>query len=236
MPENIIEVKDLSVKLGGHPILRGISFTVREQEILAIIGPNGSGKSTLVKALLGLLPHSGQIKMPSLRIGYVPQYLDFDRSFPVTVEEFFLMNLPRAGFWLRSAETAEEIKKYLRYTGAGKLYGKPLGTLSGGELQRVMIACALTGNPEVLILDEPLAGVDVGGEESIQDLIEKLHKEFKLTIIMVSHDLDIVSRHASSVVCLNGEMVCFGSPADVLTNENLNKLYGQVKGFYHKHE
>lgn len=232
----IIEVKNLTVKAGDYPILENISFDVQEQEIVALIGPNGSGKTTLIKVLLGLMPAtSGSVKVNTKSIGYVPQRLEFDRGFPMSVEELFLIKMQHGRFWFRSKTAKDEIKKYLRYTGAEKLYSKLLGQLSGGEMQRVLIAHSLIDQPKILFLDEPLAGVDVGGEETIQDMIERLHEQFKLTILLVSHDLEVVYKHAVKVICINRQLVCFGVPGEVLTTENLEKLYGKVKAFYHHH-
>ena len=226
----------MGVTLNDHKILDHISFDVKEQEIVAVIGPNGSGKTTLIKVLLGLIQQtSGSVKINAERIGYVPQQLEFDRTFPITVAELFLLKLERSAFWFRSEKTNKEILKYLQYTGGEKLIDKKLGTLSGGEMQRVLIALALIDAPQVLILDEPLAGVDISGEETIQDMLERLHEKFKLTIVLVSHDLEIVFKHASQVICINQKMVCAGRPTDVLTEENLSRLYGQHKAIYHHH-
>lgn len=230
----IITVKNLGVNLNGHKLLEDISFDLEEQEIAALIGPNGSGKSTLIKAILGLIPiSSGSYQIKSARIGYVPQHLDFDQKFPLTVEELFLSKLSGGGMWGRGK--LEQIEKYLELTGARHLAQRQLGKLSGGELQRVLIAMTLTDNPDLLILDEPLAGVDVSGEESIQDLLEKLHEKYRLTILMVSHDLEVVFKRATKVICINKKLICVGHPGEVLTTENLEKLYGKVKAFYHHH-
>lgn len=234
--EKIIEVQNLSVSFNGHSILQNISFDVAKQEIVAIIGPNGSGKTTIIRALLGLLPISGgHFKVNSPSLGYVPQRLDFDRSFPLTVKELFLTRLEESNFWLSAGVAGEKIVEYLKQAGAQNLIDKNLGALSGGEWQRVLIAFALIDKPEILFLDEPLAGVDVAGEETIQDMLERLHEKFKLTILLVSHDLEVVFKHASKVICVNKNLVCVGRPGEVLTTENLIKLYGPVRAFYHHH-
>lgn len=232
--EPLLKVTDLKVDLNSQNILKNIDFELFENETLAIIGPNGAGKTVLFRALLGLVPTTGTITWKKdLTIGYVPQKLFIEPDLPLTTAEFFR---------LKGAKLAE-VKEAL--TGVGFSEDKPhkghlkehvlerkMGILSGGELQRVLIAWALLGGPEVLLFDEPTSGVDIGAEETIYSLLKKLQEKKKLAILLISHDLNVVYRFANKVICLNQKMVCFGPPRDVLDKESLAKLYGQEIGVY----
>ena len=233
---NILTVSGLKVEFNNHVILDDISFEVARDDTLAIIGPNGAGKSVLFRALLGLIPFSGKVEWAKdAKIGYVPQKLAVAKDLPLTVKEFLhfkessrtkIHEAVRSVGFLEQAEHLHNDKRVLNTR---------LGDLSGGELQRVLIAYALLGEPNVLLFDEPTAGVDVGGEETIYDLIHKLQKEDDLTIIFISHEIQVVSHYANSVLCLNKEKICFGPPIEVVNKENLAKLYGEDVHL-HKHE
>lgn len=228
----ILEVKNLSVKLDGKVLLHDISLEVNEGEVLTIIGPNGAGKTIFFRALLGLLPHGGEILWrPGIKIGYVPQKFAPDHSVPITVKEFLLLKSPR--FWAPSKESLDHLNHELRLVGLSTaVLPKPLYEISGGELQRILIAWAMLNHPDVLLFDEPTTGIDIGFEEKIYSLLRRLQNERGTTILLISHDLNVVYRYASSVLCLNKEMVCHGSPQQVLTPQELAKLYGEG-GFYH---
>lgn len=223
----ILEVTDLKVAFENGAVLNGISFSVRKGEVLAIVGPNGAGKSTLFRAMLGLVPHEGAITWaPDVRIGYVPQKLALERDIPLTVHEFLKLKDP----------TETYMKTALHDVGIhGHILNHALGVISGGELQRVMIAWALLGNPNVLLFDEPTAGIDLSGEETIYHLLHKLQDSHELTVLLISHDLNVVYRYADNVVCLNKQMICFGEPNDVLDPKGLAELYGGEARFYHHH-
>lgn len=231
---SIISVKNLNVVLNNHHILKDISFDIDKGEIVAIVGPNGSGKTTLLRALLGFLPYRGEIVIAgeppkslitiSSRIGYVPQHLEFDRTIPVTVEELLAIHQ------LKKSRGA--IAQALAAVGAEKLLGKRLGVLSGGEFQRVLLALALINQPEILFLDEPVAGVDVEGAGEIYELIKSLQKKQALTILLVSHDIDVVFRYAGKVLCINHALICQGVPREALTKETLEGLYGGERALY----
>ena len=240
MKDAILEVKNLSVVRNNHIILDKISFNVMKDETVAVIGPNGAGKTTLFKALLGLTPYTGEvIWAPKIRIGYVPQKLYVEADMPLTTYEFFSLK-ERDKNKIRDALTSVGLTD-----GAGQernveehILGNRLGFLSGGELQRVMIAWALLGNPDVLLFDEPTAGVDVVGEETIYSMLERLRSLNNLTIMLISHELEIVYKYATKVVCINKERICFGPPKDALDKESIEKLFGEEVHFYvhdHRH-
>jgi zinc transport system ATP-binding protein len=223
-----LSVKDLNVKLNGEEILLDLTFDVYDGEVLAILGPNGAGKTTLLKALLGIVPHEGIVKWrEGVKVGYVPQRLPFIKDLPLSVKEFFqLVNTSKG-------ETIEILKSI----GLGEeILGKKIGDLSSGQFQRILIGWALASNPNVLLFDEPLAGIDIGGQESVYNLLEKLKEDRNLTILFVTHELSIVYRLADRVLCLNKRMLCTGAPREMLTPEAISNLYASpVKFYQHKH-
>lgn len=224
---SFLTLHDVSVHHGDRLAVDHVSFTVEAGETVAIIGPNGSGKTTLLKAILGLLPLSegGVHWEHPPRFGYVPQRIDLDRGFPLTVEELLLLRLGRKPFWRHDARTHNAVATELRRVGAERLVEKRVSELSGGELQRVLIASALIGKPNVLCLDEPSSGIDMEGEEALYALIHRLAHEEQLTVLLVSHDLDIVYQYATKVVCINRCLVCAGAPRTVLTPDMVERAY-----------
>ena len=235
--KNILTVTGLKVDFDNHTILDDVSFEVRRDSTLAIIGPNGAGKSVLFRALLGLVPYKGIITWNSdAKIGYVPQKLAIAKDLPLTVNEFLHFKegsqtkiyevIESVGF-LKEAEHAHNDKRVLNTR---------LGDLSGGELQRVLIAYALLDNPNVLLFDEPTAGVDIAGEETVYSLIHKLQADDDLTIIFISHELGVVYQYADTVLCLNKEKVCYGPPRIVIDKESLAKMYGEDIHLYKHHD
>ena len=231
--ETVLTVENLGVKFDENEVLKGMNFFVQKGDVLAIVGPNGAGKSVLFQALLGLLPYSGEIKwMKGAKISYVPQKLHIDKELPLSVEEFMRLK----------SKNKDEIIKALNSVGITDEYHiekhflkKRLGWLSGGQLQRVLIAWAIVDDPDVLLFDEPTAGIDVGGEETIYNLIKKLRDQRDMTVLLISHDLNIVYKYANNVLCVNKKMLCYGAPNDVLDPSALVNLYGGEAGFY-KHE
>ena len=204
-------------------IIKELSFRVQEGEIVTILGPNGAGKTTLLKTLLGMIPYKGKIQWKEgIKKGYVPQRLPFIKDFPLTVKEFFRLK----------ENSKEKIKKVVKAVGLEKFLDRRIGNLSSGEFQRTLIAWALLKNPKVLLFDEPIAGIDIRGEETIYSLLLKLNKKRKLTVLLVTHDLSVVFRFSSYVICLNRQPVCQGKPKKVLTPEALQKLYGTEIKFY----
>jgi zinc transport system ATP-binding protein len=234
--EQAIQLQSVTVRQGGLEILSGISGGIPSGSVTAIIGPNGAGKTTLLRAILGLCPYTGSIdffdrsgarlsKPP--RLGYVPQRLDFDRGMPITVRDLLLLDQQRMPLWLgRSARALDQAKVQLRRVEAERLLDRPMGKLSGGEFQRVQLAMALMVDPEVVFLDEPISGVDVKGGLLFCDLLESIQREARLTVVMVSHDLSVVSKHATHVLCLNRELVAAGPVEKVLTQSNLGDVFG----------
>jgi len=222
----LLTVLHLSVQLGNNVIVNDVSFNVAEGSILAVVGPNGAGKTTLMRAVLGLIPYEGNVEWHEpAALGFVPQRLDFDRTMPVTVTEFF-----RAGLKTGGVATA------LTRIGAAHLLKSRMGDLSGGELQRVLLAFALSGKPKMLFLDEPASGIDVGGGETIYSLIHDLAEAGRITVFLISHDLDVVFKYADEVICLNKTMLCRGVPNKVLTSGALQQMYGEhVSHFSHGH-
>ncbi len=235
--KNILSVKNLSVELEGEKIIDDLSFDVKEGETFVILGPNGAGKTVLLKALLGLIPYQGEINWQSSgRIGYAPQRLPLIKDIPLSVEEFFK-------FKKISGKERAEILKEVGIDDTS-VFKKRLGWLSSGQFQRILIAWALAGLPadeagdcRVLLFDEPTAGVDIGGEETIYHLLHKIKKEKNLTVFLVSHDLSIVFKYATNILCLNKQKICWGSPKEALTTENLARLFGgEVKFYPHNHD
>jgi len=224
--EIILKVKNLNVELDNRKIIDDLSFEVKRGETLVILGPNGAGKSVLLKTLLNLLPHKGEVKWgKNIKIGYVPQRLPFIKNIPLSVKEFFE---------LKSTKNVGEV---LDLVGLNiSVENQSVGTLSSGQFQRVLIAWALINDPEVLLFDEPTSGIDIGGEETIYSLLNNLKKKKELTIFLVTHDLNIVYQEANNVLCLNHQKICYGLPKEVLTTQNIEKLFGgNVKFFEHNH-
>jgi zinc transport system ATP-binding protein len=236
-----IEMRDVTVHLRKREILLDVTCDIPAGRITAVIGPNGAGKTTLLLAILGLIPYTGRIVFPAStrgapRIGYVPQRLDLDRGLPCTVQDLFALSLKGGPHWLGLKErTRKRIRESLERVGAGRLEKHFLGKLSGGELQRVLLALALEGDPDILLLDEPTAGVDAPGEQMFCDILEALQKERNLTVVLISHDLSVVSNHAEQVICLNRTVRCSGG-LSVLSEENLLKTYGlHIQIYPHTH-
>jgi ABC-type Mn2+/Zn2+ transport system ATPase subunit len=232
-----LKVQDLTVwfERQERPAVEAVSFSLEEGQIAILIGPNGSGKSTVLRAILGLVPFTGDVQVfgvPAVearrQIGYVPQRLTFDLTLPLTVEE--AVRMPLLGD--RSADTEDALRHFTGALGVADLLDKPLGALSGGQLKRTLIARAMVTRPRLLLLDEPEAGIDVGGEQTLYELLQRLVAHHRLTALVCSHDLDLVFRYADQVLCLNRRLQCSGPPADILTADALARLYGPVTGLY----
>jgi zinc transport system ATP-binding protein len=224
----VLQVSDLTVALDGQPVVTNVSLTLRRGEILTILGPNGAGKTVFLRALLGTIPHQGAIAWRSgTRIGYVPQRLPYIRDIPLSVADFFALKRHGGG----------DVDTMLDAVGLGaELRARRIGDLSSGQFQRVLIAWALAGDPRVLLFDEPTTGVDVSGAETVYALLGRLHRERSLTMLIVTHDLAVVHKLSSTVLCLNKQPVCQGPPLSALTPETLQRLYGtEVKFYEHKH-
>ena len=216
---SLIEARHLCVRLGGTEVLHDISLAVEPGEIITVVGPNGSGKSTLLRALLGILrPAAGRVtRAPGLRLGYVPQRLQIDRSMPITVRRF--LSLPVR---VTDAQAAEVLVR-VGMDGSATLQ---MAALSGGQLQRVLLARALLARPQVLMLDEPTQGLDQPGEAAFYRLIEEVRAGTGCAVLMVSHDLHVVMAASDRVVCLNGHVCCEGTPQVVSSAPEYRALFG----------
>lgn len=234
MPDQtLLKVKNLCVTLENRSIIKDVSFSVERGKALAVIGPNGAGKTMLMRALLDTIPHTGSVAWRrKTKIGYVPQRLSLDRFMPVTVEEF--LRLKTKGFWTGKKSFLEHRDHELGLVGLPvSAIEKQISELSGGEFQRLMIAWALVTHPDILLLDEPTSGIDIGSEETIYNLVHRLQKERGLAVILVSHDLNVVYRYADQVLCLNKRMICFGAPREILTPQELKEIYGAAEFYAH---
>lgn len=217
---SLISLNNVAVEVNHQKILYDISFTISPNKIITLLGPNGAGKSTLVKVILGLIPAtSGTIKRsPNLTIGYVPQSINLNPTLPITVKRFMQLN--------RQLKN-NDITNMLSMVKAEYLIDKSLHQLSGGELQRVLLAQALAKQPQLLILDEPTQGVDVNGQVLLYDLIANARTQFNCGVLMVSHDLHLVMAKTDEVICLNHHICCSGSPAIVSNDPEFISLFGQ---------
>jgi zinc transport system ATP-binding protein len=225
--KTILSVKGLTVKLDGRTILSDLSFELHAGEMLAVIGPNGAGKTVLLKTLLRMLPYQGEIKwMSNASIGYVPQRVAADRQLPLSASD--LLNA-KARFLKLSQADIESAASVANLS--PELLNANMGILSGGQFQKVLIAVALLGQPNVILFDEPTASLDELTEERIYELLYRL-KEQGLTVVLVSHDLSVVYRYATMVLCVGKGKPCYGPPKEVLTPEALEALYSAPPKFY----
>ncbi|OKH38329.1 ABC transporter ATP-binding protein [[Phormidium ambiguum] IAM M-71] len=248
----VLKVENLTVYRGNYLAVRDVSFELKSGTDTAIIGPNGSGKSTLVQAILDLLPKSSGCveifgrplkRLGSWRhfIGYIPQQFIFDRSFPISVSE--LVGLGWSGetsfqlsrVWERNWEKEKAIAKALQRVNADRLRQQAIGTLSGGELKRVLLAYCLVSPRKLLVLDEAFAGVDISGEADFYYLLNELKNEQGWTVLQISHDLDMVNSNCDQVICLNQTVVCSGQPETILSPQNLLATYGPTFSRYQHH-
>lgn len=200
----LLSISNLKVKIDKHVIINGISFEVKKDDVLAVVGPNGAGKTVLFRTLLGFIPFEGEITwQDNLKIGYVPQKLSIAKDLPLTTQEFLSLKEKNKKNIIQILEDVgfEENKPHERHL-SGHILKRRLGVLSGGELQRVLIAFALLGHPNVLLFDEPTAGVDLSGEETIYSLLHKLQAKQDLTILLISHEPEIVHDYADKILDL----------------------------------
>jgi zinc transport system ATP-binding protein len=245
---NLVTIRDLKVTLGGKSILRGVNADLARGRITALIGLNGSGKTTILRAILKEIPYIGRSRftcghdhnqpMPQ-HVGYVPQKLNIDARLPLTVRDLLGLALLRRPLFLGIGRRAERTMCALleRVWMPLALLDQPVEKLSGGELQRVLLALALHPEPELLLLDEPAAGIDFKLEQKFYDLIADLNHTTGVTILLVSHELSVVSKYAHHVLCLKDGLVqCEGTPQEIFSGEMMAQIFGAEKGVYaHRH-
>ena len=231
--KTLLKLENSSFSKNNKYLVEGVSLEVKQGEIVTLIGPNGSGKSTTAKIALGIYKEiEGKVSKFTNKIGYVPQKISIDWTLPIRVIDFMsLTNDP----------TDEQINIALNLTGVEHLKNKSLGNLSGGEFQRVLIARAIAKQPEVLVLDEPVQGVDFKGEIALYELIKKISEELNCGILLISHDLHVVMSATDFVVCLNGHVCCSGTPQVVAKNNEYQELFGDrastiLSIYEHKHD
>ncbi len=218
--EPLLRVKNLTIDRGHHRVVEGVSFDLHQGSHTAIIGPNGAGKSSLVQAVLGLIPFQGTIEFSAeFTVGYIPQKFPFDRGFPLSVKEMVALGAGRRA-------SPQKVREALWEVGLADKSHRPIGVLSGGELKRMLLAHCLVLNPQLLVLDEAMAGVDRQGALCFMELLKQLRRCHGWTILEVSHDIKILEHQADWVIGLNRSVVIAGSPSQLLTPEHLAKLYG----------
>ena len=229
----LVKLNNAGFKQNDKWLVEGVSLTVEKGKIVTLIGPNGSGKSTTAKIALGIYKNiEGSVEKYTNKVGYVPQKISIDWTLPLRVKDFMT---------LTENLKDEDINEALSLTGVIQLKNKNLGDLSGGEFQRVLIARAISKKPELLVLDEPVQGVDFTGEIALYKLIKKITDELNCGILLISHDLHTVMSATDHVVCLNGHVCCSGSPMDVAKNNEYKALFGEqasqiLSRYEHKHD
>ena len=232
-----LKIENLTVKIGGETILDNINLHMHCGQLVALIGPNGAGKSTLIRAILGQREYEGSItfqtggKREKLRIGYVPQSPAFDRADPVSVLDLFTCCIfKRPAFLPPTKQMRAKVLECLTRVHGEALIDKRVGTLSGGELQRVLLALALEPMPNMLILDEPLSGVDVEGMELLMDMLDEIRSKYDLSILMTTHDFSTLETHVDRVVLLQGTILRKGTPMDVLNSDEFARAFHMTGG------
>jgi len=233
----LVEMQGVDITLGGRKVLSGADIQVREGEIVTLIGPNGAGKTTAVRVALGLLrPEKGTVSRDKgVKIGYMPQRLSIEPSLPLTVNRFLSLGLDR------HARGKGRRKDILDELGISHVGDSPVQQVSGGEMQRVLLARALLRNPDLLVLDEPVQGVDVGGQAELYALIRRIRDERQCGVLMVSHDLHVVMAATDHVVCLNQHVCCAGHPRAVSRDPAFVALFGrdiasELALYHHEHD
>jgi len=229
------KIENFGVTFGKTQVLKDVNLHIHCGELTALIGPNGAGKSTLLKAILGEVKHTGELKFMEAEgekhdkplIGYVPQHLSFDTGSPVSVFDLFMSSLVKTPSWLYKPKgIRKKVEECLAKVNAEHLIDRRLGALSGGELQRVLLALALEPVPHLLLLDEPVSGIDQNGLEMFYNTLMELKQNYDLSIILVSHDLDLVLKYADRVVLIKGTVLASGTPSEMSNNEMLLKTFG----------
>ena len=231
-----IKINNLSVSFGDEKVLDDVSLHMHCGELTVIIGQNGAGKSTLLRAILGQIPHEGNIEFKEtktgnisnvMKIGYVPQMLNIERELPMTVYDLFATFISKYPVWLpKSRKLYAKIKEQLKLFSVEDCIDKQVGKLSGGQLQRVMLSIAVTPMPDLLILDEPVSGIDENGVRDFYRLVDEMKHKHDLAVLLVSHDLELVRKYADKVVLLDNTILCQGKPSEVFENDSFKKVFG----------
>ena len=230
-----IDLDHVSVTRGGQTLLQDVSMHIHCGQLTALIGQNGAGKTTLIRALLGQLPHGGTIRhlnehgrdVPHLVTGYVPQHLEFDREAPLIVQDLMAAAFSRRPIWTGvGKKTREAVLEALTEVNAAELVNRPLGRCSGGELQRVLLALSLHPAPDLLVLDEPVSGVDSNGLAMFLDTVSRLRRRHHMAILLVSHDLRLVREYADHVVLLDRSVLAQGAPDYVFESPEFDRVFG----------
>jgi zinc transport system ATP-binding protein len=223
----LVEARSVTLRLGGRPALENIDLAVHAGEIVTVVGPNGAGKTTLVRVLLGLIaPDAGEIRRrQGVRIGYVPQHLVVDETLPLTVRRFLGLGAYRDRKWDRKRD-GERAFAALEEVGAIQLLDKPVQVLSGGEMKRMLLARAVSRDPDLLVLDEPSAGVDIAGQADLYALVRAIRDRRDCGIVLVSHNLHLVMAATDHVVCLNRHICCEGRPEAVSRDPEFLAMFG----------
>ena len=233
-----LRVQNLGVRIGSSQILYDVNMHIHTGQMAALIGPNGAGKSTLIKAILGQREYSGVItfsqpgsRQRKMRIGYVPQSPSFDPGDPVSVADLFqCCTSRRPAFLGATKQQRERVLDCLSMVHGEDLIDKRVGTLSGGELQRVLLALALEPMPNILILDEPLSGVDIEGQTGLMDMLDEIRRDYDLSILMTTHDFSMLGRYADRVVLIDHEVKCQGTPEEVLDSPEFRTAFHMKEG------
>ncbi len=231
-----IKVKDLGVSFGNQVVLEHINLHIHCGSMMAVIGRNGAGKSTLVKAILDDIPHTGVIefkdaengRMQKMRIGYVPQSINIEASTPMDVYDLITSYRYRFPVCFKSKRIYQEIRESLAVFEADELIDKPIGTLSGGELQRVLLSMAVMDQPNLLLLDEPVSGIDKNGMDLFYEKMDYLRKNYDMSIVLISHDLDYVAKYADQVVLIDKTVLAEGSPRSVFESDAFHQVFGNT--------
>lgn len=230
-----IKAEKINVFYGKDHVLKDVNLHIHCGQLTVLIGPNGAGKSTFLKALIGEIKHTGSLKytylkdnvVKKLKLGYVPQKLDIERDLPVTVYDMFASYISKSPVWLfKSKKTYDYIYNRLKIFSIEDCIDKQVGKLSGGQLQRVLLCIAITPVPNLLILDEPVSGIDRNGINDFYNIVNKMKDEFDMAILLVSHDLDLVRKYADKVILLNKEVICEGTPDEVYNDDKFKQIFG----------
>lgn len=229
-----IKIKNIEVNFGKDVILKNINIHVHCGTLTALIGPNGAGKSTLLKAILGEVPHKGSIEFTNLKtasrlpikIGYVPQTINIEKDLPLTVYDLFASYISAYPIWFKkSKKLYQKIYQQLQIFSIEDCIDKQVGKLSGGQLQRVLLSIAITPMPNLLILDEPVSGIDRNGVKDFYRLVNEMKNSCDLAVLLVSHDLELVKKYADKVILLQQQVLCEGTPAEVYENVKFKQIF-----------